>query len=625
MEKTSRRIDGTPVPAEEGKHYSRTRFDYDPLTGNLVKARNRHSSVELVYDVLDRLVSETTVHNGQSAAVGYAYDPLGNRIQTVLPDGRSINCLYYGSGHLHQINLDGEVISDIERDRLHQEIRRTQGTLTSRYDYDPMGRLKHQTATANRTLQHNGKLNTLVGGAVRRSYRYDQAGNLIQTADQRSGVLDYVYDKLGRIESAVNKQTGRSEKFAFDPAHNILSDKVSDGFKDTQGLSEHLSDRHHTGRLKGRNIGKGNRLEAYNGIEYTYDALGNMIYRQLPNGESQLFQYDTENQLVLVEIKKPKGNTEIWEYAYDPFGRRLSKERKDKLAWTSTAPKRTHFVWDGTRLLQEYNYKGSYTYICTDQDSYEPLAQVFDNHKDQQQYLFYFHNNQIGTPHEMTDIHGNLLWYGSYSAWGFLTSEKRIYENVHQPFRLQNQYFDQEIGLHYNCFRYYEPDTGRFVNQDPVGLLGGDNFYFFAPNIQDWLDPLGLARARARPGTYGAERRTHTGGETNHVPAYDAYKGLDGAPSRHYGPAFHMDRADHRSMTTTGSSHRSVAYRAQQRSHIRVGRWDLAMEMDIRETKTKFGDKYDRRMRRMISEARRQRLLSRKQAARLRRIIGRCS
>ncbi|WP_197272155.1 RHS repeat-associated core domain-containing protein, partial [Neisseria sp. 83E34] len=494
VEKTSRRIDGTPVPAEEGKHYSRTRFDYDPLTGNLIKARNRHSSVELVYDVLDRLVSETTVHNGQTAGVGYAYDPLGNRTRTVLPDGRSINYLYYGSGHLHQINLDGEVISDIERDKLHQEIQRTQGALTSRYDYDPMGRLKHQTATANRTLQHNGKLNTLVGGAVRRSYRYDKAGNLIQTADQRSGVLDYVYDKLGRIESAVNKQSGSREKFAFDPAHNILSDKVSDGLKD-KGLSENLSDKPHTGRIKGRNIGKGNRLETYKGTEYTYDALGNMIYRQLSDGGSQFFQYDSENQLVRAEIKKKEGNTEVWEYAYDPFGRRLSKERKDKLAWTSTAPKRTHFVWDGTRLLQEYNYKGSYTYIYTDQDSYEPLAQVFDNHKDRQQYLFYFHNNQIGTPHEMTDIHGNLLWYGSYSAWGSLASEKRIYENIHQPFRLQNQYFDEETGLHYNFFRYYEAETGRFTNQDPIGLMGGDNLYFFAPNVQGWIDTLGL-RAR---------------------------------------------------------------------------------------------------------------------------------
>nr|WP_231990477.1 RHS repeat-associated core domain-containing protein [Neisseria zoodegmatis] len=217
-----------------------------------------------------------------------------------------------------------------------------------------------------------------------------------------------------------------------------------------------------------------------------------MIYRQLPDGESQWFQYDSENQLIRAEIKKPKGNTEIWEYAYDPFGRRLSKERKDKLAWTSTAPKRTHFVWDGTRLLQEYTYKGSYTYVYTDQDSYEPLAQIFDNAKDGRQYLSYFHNDQIGIPREMTDQYGNLLWYGSYSAWGSLASEKRIYENIHQPFRLQNQYCDEETGLHYNFFRYYEPDTGRFVNQDPIGLWGGDNFYSFAPNIQNWIDVLGL-------------------------------------------------------------------------------------------------------------------------------------
>ena len=249
------------------------------------------------------------------------------------------------------------------------------------------------------------------------------------------------------------------------------------------------------GRLKSPanpNPVSGNRLKEYNGIEYTYDALGNLIYRQLPNGENQYYQYDLENQLVRAEIKKPAGNTEIWEYAYDPFGRRLSKERKDKLAWTSTDPKRTHFVWDGTRLLQEYTYKGSYTYIYTDQDSYEPLAQIFDNAKDGKQYLAYFHNDQIGIPREMTDIHGNLLWYGEYTAWGRLKKDERVYKNAHQPFRLQNQYYDEETGLHYNLMRYYEPEAGRFVNQDPIGLLGGSNLYRFAPNIQSWTDVLGL-------------------------------------------------------------------------------------------------------------------------------------
>ena len=345
---------------------------------------------------------------------------------------------------------------------------------TFAYAYDPMGRLKSQRTIQNGTPTPRGKQNPLAGGAVNRRYAYDKAGNLIQSADQRSGVLNYVYDKIGRIQEARNSQTGRSETFAFDPAHNILSDKTAEG------------------KGKGSNVSSGNRLKEYNGIEYTYDALGNLIYRQLPDGENQYYQYDLENQLVRAEIKKPAGNTEIWTYAYDPFGRRLSKERQDKLAWTSTDPKRTHFVWDGTRLLQEYTYKGCYTYIYTDQDSYEPLAQVFHNNQDEGQYLAYFHNDQIGIPREMTDIHGNLLWYGEYTAWGRLKKDERVYKNAHQPFRLQNQYFDEETGLHYNLMRYYEPEAGRFVNQDPIGLLGGSNLYRFAPNAQGWTDPSGF-------------------------------------------------------------------------------------------------------------------------------------
>ena len=471
IEKQSRKVSHKNGQSKD-EGISRTRFEYDPITGNLTKARNHHSSVELAYDELDRLIGETTVHNGQSATVGYRYDPLGNRIRTILPDGRHIDYLYYGSGHLHQISLDGEVVSDIERDKLHREIQRTQGSISSLYDYDPMGRLKSQRTVWSGTQTLHGKQNPLAGGAVNRRYAYDKAGNLIQSADQRSGVLHYVYDKIGRIQEARNSQTGRSETFAFDPAHNILSDKAAEG--------------------KGGNLSSGNRLKEYNGIEYTYDALGNLIYRQLPNGENQYYQYDLENQLVRAEIKKSAGNTEIWTYAYDPFGRRLSKERQDKLAWTSTDPKRTHFVWDGSRLLQEYTYKGSYTYLYTDQDSYEPLAQVFHNNQDEEQYLAYFHNDQIGIPREMTDIHGNLLWYGEYTAWGRLKKDERVYRNAYQPFRLQNQYFDEETGLHYNLMRYYEPEAGRFVNQDPIGLLGGDNLYQFAPNVQEWVDVWGL-------------------------------------------------------------------------------------------------------------------------------------
>ncbi|WP_232005293.1 RHS repeat-associated core domain-containing protein [Neisseria animaloris] len=138
---------------------------------------------------------------------------------------------------------------------------------------------------------------------------------------------------------------------------------------------------------------------------------------------------------------------------------------------------------------------GRYTYIYTDTDSYEPLAQIHNYTNEEfesKQETNYFHCDQIGIPREMTDKDGRLLWFGDYYGWGKLKSENNITETAHQPFRLQNQYCDQETGLHYNFFRYYEPDAGRFVNQDPIGLWGGTNFYQFAVNAKSWTDPLGL-------------------------------------------------------------------------------------------------------------------------------------
>jgi len=83
----------------------------------------------------------------------------------------------------------------------------------------------------------------------------------------------------------------------------------------------------------------------------------------------------------------------------------------------------------------------------------------------------------------MTDKDGNLLWFGNYIGWGRLKEETKVTDSTYQSFRLQNQYADRETGLHYNFFRYYESDAGRFVNQDPIRLSGGDNLYQLAPNV----------------------------------------------------------------------------------------------------------------------------------------------
>ena len=104
----------------------------------------------------------------------------------------------------------------------------------------------------------------------------------------------------------------------------------------------------------------------------------------------------------------------------------------------------------------------------------------------------YFHTDLNGCPEELTDANGKILWECSFQLWG-----KRIHEIEHEPIeqnlRYQGQYLDRETGLHYNTFRYYDPDIGRFTQPDPIGLLGGLNLYQYAFNSLMWIDPLGLA------------------------------------------------------------------------------------------------------------------------------------
>ena len=67
------------------------------------------------------------------------------------------------------------------------------------------------------------------------------------------------------------------------------------------------------------------------------------------------------------------------------------------------------------------------------------------------------------------------------------------------PFPPAKQVCRPGDGLHYNFFRYCEPEAGRFVNPDPIGVDGCDNLYWFVPNVQIWVDFLGLAKGAANP------------------------------------------------------------------------------------------------------------------------------
>ncbi|WP_196755706.1 RHS repeat-associated core domain-containing protein [Streptococcus oralis] len=86
-----------------------------------------------------------------------------------------------------------------------------------------------------------------------------------------------------------------------------------------------------------------------------------------------------------------------------------------------------------------------------------------------------------------------------------MKEETNVTDSAYQPSRLRNQYAYRGTGLHYNFFRYYEPDAGPFVNQDPIGLWGGDNLYQFAPNIQIWPQIRYLPVGTPIKNTYSVE------------------------------------------------------------------------------------------------------------------------
>ncbi len=100
-------------------------------------------------------------------------------------------------------------------------------------------------------------------------------------------------------------------------------------------------------------------------------------------------------------------------------------------------------------------------------------------------------------PRELTGAGGEIAWRAEYRAWGNTLRVQHIAtrtgEPVYQPLRYQGQYFDAGTGLHYNRFRYYDPDAGRLISQNPPGLAGGINLYQYTPNPLVWVDPLGLS------------------------------------------------------------------------------------------------------------------------------------
>ncbi len=265
-------------------------------------------------------------------------------------------------------------------------------------------------------------------------------------------------------------------------------------------------------------------------------------------------------------------------FAYDAFGRRTKK----KVTRPDGEIERTFFTWDGDVLLMEERFvqpvKHAHVYRRQEwrsaqivredpQDAYSlPVAQrmhTLDTHHEWRSASLYLHepgtfvplarldehlvepaflatgtdgrfvqvaartrhatyfyqNDHLGTPQELVDTSGKVVWLARYRAWG---GGKRAPYGKSDPvgtdnrIRFQGQYHDAETGLHYNRHRYYDPDSGRFISKDPIGLTGGVNVYQYAPNPIGWVDPVGLSCCNC----------LYRGVSANHPAIGDAKQGI---------------------------------------------------------------------------------------------------
>lgn len=111
--------------------------------------------------------------------------------------------------------------------------------------------------------------------------------------------------------------------------------------------------------------------------------------------------------------------------------------------------------------------------------------------------VHYIHTDHLNTPRVIVNSSNTTIWrWDSVHAFGanipFEDPDNNGQLFEYNP-RFPGQYFDKETNLHYNYFRYYEPETGRYISPDPIGLAGGLNIYgYVEQNPLSFIDPLGL-------------------------------------------------------------------------------------------------------------------------------------
>ncbi len=337
-------------------------------------------------------------------------------------------------------------------DALGREVERTVSdfvSLTS--SFDEMSRLTAQEITSwVSRLQH-------------RAYTYRADGGLVGISDTLSGARRFDLDSAGRV-TAVHAR-GWTEQYAYDDAGN-----------QTQASWPAAHPSH---SATGTRAYQGTRITRAGAVRYEHDGQGRIVLRQKirlsRKPDTWRYEWDAEDRLTAVTT--PDGT--VWRYAYDPLGRRISKQSPFETV---------HFTWDGTTLCEQTTDDIAFTW---DYAGLRPLAQTERRKDSTDERFFAIVTDLIGTPTELVDESGEPTWRTRTNLWGTTTWSRDA--TAYTPLRFPGQYFDLESGLHYNHFRYYDPEWARYLSQDPLRLVPAPNPATYVNNPETWSDPRGLS------------------------------------------------------------------------------------------------------------------------------------
>jgi RHS repeat-associated protein len=353
------------------------------------------------------------------------------------------------------------------RGNLSQEQKSVSGILyTTGYGYNTNNVLTSITYPSGRTVTYTrdaagriSQVDTTFGSTqtLASSITYMPFGPVSGLVYGNSPILVRTYDNRHRLTSTVTG-TSLDLSYIYDANSNIttiLDTSTSPGLTDAAGVYTYQSGT--------------NRLASITGstpITFGYDANGNITSQN-----TRTFTYDLLNRPVTIL----DNGTPIATYTYNAEGQRIKK---------TTPAGTTIFHYDRAgRLIAETTDTGStiaeYVYLND-----ELLASIRSG------TVYYYHNDHLGTPRVLTNSNGAIVWRAEYSPYG---KAQPSIETTENPFRFPGQYYDAETGLHYNYHRYYQPETGRYITPDPIGLAGGINLYgYVGGNPVGWGDRYGL-------------------------------------------------------------------------------------------------------------------------------------